>query len=464
MFRFSRLPQAGAFARGHSRVARRYQQRDKRGDESRAGAARLDLAHGQCRDPGARDLGRRAPKTQRPRDPRRHGQDDQAAPGIARHLREGRPRRARRPGARGDRHHLGLPAQAHVGHRGRLGDFLADQGARSRDAQRHGPHHDGTQGAIRRADGFFQSRRDGEEAARRRVTPMTKRRMLVGLLGANIQGSMSPALFADAFAAAGIDGYYHLLDADRLPGRLPQLFEAIKTAGFIGANVTFPFKQEIIPLLDAVDPSAAQVGAVNTVMFAPDGRATGYNFDRAGWRNSFDESIGGASAKDATVVQIGAGGAGRAVAFALMDLGVADLVLHDLDTARANALRADLSSHYGASRCRLAQDLQRDIAAAAGVVNATQVGMRGFPGNPVPVAALKAAHWAADVIYTPLQTEFLKAAAAKGARTLNGTGMCVHQAVAVFAQLTGVTPDPARLRRAFATAVAARDAALAAAS
>ena len=286
----------------------------------------------------------------------------------------------------------------------------------------------------------------------------SKRRMLVGLLGANIQGSMSPALFADAFAAAGIDGYCHLLDADRLPGRLPQLFEAIKTAGFIGANVTFPFKQEIIPLLDAVDPSAAQVGAVNTVVFAPDGRSTGYNFDRAGWRNSFVESIGSASAKDATVVQIGAGGAGRAVAFALMDLGVADLVLHDLDTARANALKADLARHYGASRCRLAQDLARDIAAAAGVVNATQVGMRGFPGNPVSVTALKASHWAADVIYTPMQTEFLKAAAAKGARTLNGSGMCVHQAVEAFRQLTGVAPDPARLRRAFATAVAARDA------
>jgi shikimate dehydrogenase len=289
-----------------------------------------------------------------------------------------------------------------------------------------------------------------------------KRRMLVGLLGANIQGSMSPALFADAFAAAGIDGYYHLLDADLLPGRLRQLFEAIKTAGFIGANVTFPFKQEIMPLLDAVDPSAAQVGAVNTVVIAPDGRTTGYNFDRAGWRNGFVESIGSASAKDATVVQIGAGGAGRAVAFALMDLGVAELVLHDLDPARANALKADLASHYGAARCRLAQDLERDIAAAAGVVNATQVGMRGFPGNPVPVAALRAAHWAADVIYTPLQTEFLKAAAAKGARTLNGSGMCVHQAVEAFAQLTGVKPDPARLHRAFATAVAARDAAFAA--
>jgi shikimate dehydrogenase len=292
----------------------------------------------------------------------------------------------------------------------------------------------------------------------------SQRRMLVGLLGANIQGSMSPALFADAFAAAGIDGYYHLLDADHLPGRLPQLYEAIKTAGFIGANVTFPFKQEIIPLLDAIDPSAAQVGAVNTVVIASDGCATGYNFDRSGWRSSFNERIGSGSAKDATVVQIGAGGAGRAVAFALMDLGVADLVLHDLDTARADALKADLSRHYGTSRCRLAQDLERDIAAAAGVVNATQVGMRGFPGNPVPVAALKASHWAADVIYTPMQTEFLKAAAAKGARTLNGSGMCVHQAVEAFAQLTGVAPDPARLHRAFATAVAARDAAFPAAT
>ena len=116
---------------------------------------------------------------------------------------------------------------------------------------------------------------------------MTKRRMLVGLLGANIQGSLSPALFAEAFTAAGIDGYYHLLDADRLrERRLPQLLAAIKAAGFAGANVTYPFKQEIIPLLDAIDESAAEVGAVNTVVIAPDGRTTGYNFDRAGWRNS----------------------------------------------------------------------------------------------------------------------------------------------------------------------------------
>ena len=250
--------------------------------------------------------------------------------------------------------------------------------------------------------------------------------MLVGLIGANIQGSMSPALFADAFAAAGIDGYYHLIDVDRLPGRsLPQLLEAIGTAGFAGANVTYPFKQQIIPLLDAVDPEAKQVGAVNTVAIA-DGRTTGYNFDRRGWRNSFVESLGRDSARGRTVVQVGAGGAGRAVAFALMDLGVAVLVIHDLDAARADALRAELILHYGPSRCCIAGDLERNIAAADGVVNATQVGMRGFPGCPVPIPALKAAHWAADVIYTPIETAFLKAASAAGARVLNGGGMCVH--------------------------------------
>ena len=293
---------------------------------------------------------------------------------------------------------------------------------------------------------------------------MLKRRMLIGLLGANIQGSMSPALFAAAFNAAGIDGYYHLLDADLLrERRLPHLLDAIKAAGFTGANVTYPFKQEIMPLLDAIDASAAEVGAVNTVTIAPDGRTTGYNFDRAGWRNSFAATLGADSAEGKTVVQIGAGGAGRAVAFALMDLGVGNLIIHDLDQARAAALRADLAKHRGAACCRLADDLAHDIAAADGVVKATQVGMRGFPGNPVPVAALQSRHWAADVIYTPLQTEFLRAAAAKGGRTLNGSGMCLHQAVAAFRQLTGVAPDLA-MQRALSTAVAEFDGTRAAAS
>lgn len=288
-----------------------------------------------------------------------------------------------------------------------------------------------------------------------------KRRILLGLIGANITRSLAPALFADAFAAAGIDGFYHLIDVDRLPGRgLPQLLDAIKAAGFAGANITYPFKQDVLTLLDTVDPQAAQVGAVNTVTIAPDGRTTGYNTDRHGWRESFAESLGPGSAQGATVVLVGAGGAGRAVAFALMDLGVAKLLIHDLDRTRAETLKADLSRHCGASRCGVTDDLTRDIAGADGVVNASQTGMAGFPGNPIPMTAFDAGQWAADVVYTPIETEFIKAAGAKGARVLTGGGMCVHQAVEAFRLLTGVKPDLASMHRSFARALAAGEGAV----
>jgi shikimate dehydrogenase len=272
-------------------------------------------------------------------------------------------------------------------------------------------------------------------------------------------GSLSPALFADTFAATGLDGFYHLMDIDRLPGReLAVLLAAIKTAGFAGANITHPFKHAVMALIDTVDPQAAEVGAVNTVAIAPDGRTTGYNFDRPGWRDSFAETFGRDAAAGATVVLVGAGGAGHAVAFALMDLGVGELVIHDRDSVRAQALADRLVRYCGASRCRVGVDLAREIAAADGVVNATQTGMRGFPGNPVPIAALEASHWCADVIYTPIETEFLQAAAAKGARVLHGGGMCVHTGLAAFRLFTGIEPGIARMHRAFAAALVARDA------
>jgi quinate/shikimate dehydrogenase (NAD+) len=287
---------------------------------------------------------------------------------------------------------------------------------------------------------------------------MSQRRMLVGLIGANIMGSLSPALFADAFAAAGIDGLYHLMDAARLPMRsLPAVLEAVKLTGFSGLNVTYPFKQDIIPLLDAIDPEAKEVGAVNTVVIDANLRTTGYNFDRRGWRNAFAEKFGAESARGATAVLVGAGGAGRAVSCALLDLGIGSLIIHDQDAKRAQTLAAELTKVARGSRISVSQDLAHDIASADGVINATQNGMRGFPGNPVPSSALKASHWAADVIYTPIDTEFIKAATAKGCSTMSGDGMCVHQAVEAFRQFTGITPDLARMHEAFAAGLAERE-------
>jgi shikimate dehydrogenase len=282
---------------------------------------------------------------------------------------------------------------------------------------------------------------------------MTTRRMLVGLIGANITKSLAPALHADAFAAAKIDGYYHLMDVDRLPGRnLADLLAAVKAAGFVGTNVTFPFKQDVLSLIDSVDPDAREMGAVNTVCITPDGRTVGYNTDKLGFRRGFEEGLGRVSAEAATVVIVGAGGAGRAVAFALMELGAAQLILHDREPEQAEKLARDLASRYGAASCRLAKDLDKEIAVAQGVVNATPIGMHGFPGNPIPESALRPDHWAADVIYTPIKTDFLKAAAARGARILTGGGMCVYQAAEAFRLFTRIEPDVSRMHRAFASA------------
>src|SRR5262245_49991644 len=282
--------------------------------------------------------------------------------------------------------------------------------------------------------------------------------MLIGLIGSNIMGSLSPALFAEAFATAGIDGFYHLMDADQLPmPRLSALLDSVIIAGFSGINVTYPFKQEIIPLLDAIDPEAREVGAVNTVVIDENGRTTGFNFDRRGWRNAFIEKFGADSARGATVGLVGAGGAGRAVSCALMDLGIAKLVIHDQDSNRAEALVAELGAHFPAQLVSVSKDLERDIASADGVVHATQTGMRRFPVNPVPPSALKASHRAADVIYTPIDTEFINTASTKGCRTMSGDGMCVHQAVEAFRQFTGLTPDLARMHKAFAAGLVARE-------
>lgn len=288
---------------------------------------------------------------------------------------------------------------------------------------------------------------------------MTERRVLIGLIGANIAKSLSPALHQDAFGAAGIDGYYHLMDVERLPGRWPaQLLDAVKAIGFAGVNVTYPFKQEVLVLLDRVDAEAAQIGAVNTVTIAADGKTTGYNTDRRGFRRHFEAGLGRGAAKGASAVLVGAGGAGRAVAFALMDLDIGELAVYDCQEVQMNALVADLRENFGASRCRPVEDLARDVAAADGVVNATPVGMTGILGNPVPTSVLGPDHWAADVIYSPIETEFIKAAAARGARVLTGGGMCVYQAAEAFRLFSGLEPDIERMHRTFARALEARDA------
>jgi shikimate dehydrogenase len=282
------------------------------------------------------------------------------------------------------------------------------------------------------------------------------KRILVGLLGANIGQSLAPALHEDAAAAAGMVGHYHLMDVDGpRPRTLPELLAAVRTAGFAGVNVTFPFKEAVIPLLDEVSPEAAEIGAVNTVVFDPAGRSTGHNTDRSGFRAAFLAAFGADAVRGKAVLQLGAGGAGRAVAFALRDLGVSSLRLYDRDIQRARNLCADLGGS-----CEVLDAPEPAAASVAGIVNATPIGMTGHDGLPMTPEVVQSHQVVADVIYTPLETEFVKAAKAKGARTMGGAGMCVHQAVRAFELFTGRTPDLARMDRAFLAAAAKREEAL----
>ena len=279
-----------------------------------------------------------------------------------------------------------------------------------------------------------------------RAKEMKMERRLVGLIGANIMKSLSPRLIEDCFAAAGLRGHYHLMDLDRLPGRgLADLFNGAKATGFIGLNITRPCKEEIIPMLDAVSPEARETGAVNTVKIAPDGRTEGFNTDRIGFRISVEERFGRDAVAGKPVVLVGAGGAGRAVAFATLDLGVDPLLVFDVAADRAGRLTDELN-RGGKGKARRIESLEEAIPSAAGVINATPIGMVGIGGNPVPANLVTAKHFAADVIYSPLETEFIKAAKRAGARTMGGDGMLLHQGVEAFRIFTGITPDVSRIR------------------
>jgi shikimate dehydrogenase len=248
------------------------------------------------------------------------------------------------------------------------------------------------------------------------------------------------------------------MDLDRLPGRrLDEFLSAARIAGFAGVNITYPCKETALALVDAVSPEARQIGAINTVTFDRDGRATGHNTDRIGFLRSFEDTLGRVAVEGRTVLLIGAGGAGRSVGFALLDLGAECVLVHDKDGARADVLVASLVTQFKRSCSRAAPDIVAALSRVAGVVNATPVGMIGIPGNPIPMDRIGPHHWVADVIYTPLETELIRAAREKGARVLGGAGMCVHQAAEAFRLFTRLAPDVARMRRTFIIAARARD-------
>ena len=276
--------------------------------------------------------------------------------------------------------------------------------------------------------------------------------ILLGLIGAQISGSRSPVLHQSEAAAQGYSGIYRLIDLDALgleSASLPELLRFAKICGFAGVNITYPCKQAIIPHLDELSDHARILGSVNTVAFR-NGRSFGHNTDWSGYAQAFRGGLEGV--KLDRVVQFGAGGAGSAVAYGLLSLGVARLTLIDQDEARARAIALQFSKVFPTQIIECGSDAHAAVALADGIVNTTPVGMEKFPGTPFPADWLHASHWVSEIVYFPLETELLARARALGCRTLDGAGMNINQAAEAFRVMTGLTADIDRMKFFFEAA------------
>ena len=272
-------------------------------------------------------------------------------------------------------------------------------------------------------------------------------KLLIGLIGAGIQRSLSPALQEDEARHHGVQLHYQLIDLDQAGvtvEALPGLITAARIMGFAGLNITFPCKQAVIPLLDDLSEEARTIGAVNTIV-REGNRFVGHNTDGPGWAWGFRRALPDADLS--RVVLVGAGGAGAACADAVLRLGARELRIVDQDAARSQALAA----RFGG---RAFTNVSAAFDGASGVIHATPVGMLGHPGMPFPAELLRPSHWVSEVVYVPLETELLKAARRIGCRTADGGHMNVGQAVRGFKLFTGLDADPARMDAHFRRLVA----------
>jgi shikimate dehydrogenase len=271
------------------------------------------------------------------------------------------------------------------------------------------------------------------------------KKMLLGLIGAGIQRSLSPALHEEEGSHHGLRVHYQLIDLE-LAGAgveaLPELLRAARIMGFAGLNVTYPCKQSVMPLLDGLSEEAKAIGAVNTIV--RDGeRLVGHNTDGSGWSWGLRRALPRADLR--RVVLVGAGGAGSACGDAVLRFGAGQLVIFDRDAARAAALAARLNAHLPGNRAAAAANLGAALAGASGLIHATPTGMAGTPGMALPAALLERSLWVSEVVYVPLETELLRAARRAGCAAMDGGHMTVGQAIGAFRLFTGRDADPARM-------------------
>lgn len=281
------------------------------------------------------------------------------------------------------------------------------------------------------------------------LAPRLTRRVLLGLLGHPISHSAAPAMHEAAGDSVGLRVLYQSLDIPGLDSAgLRRVLDGARELGFAGINVTFPYKEAVLPLLDELSPTARAIAAVNTVVVT-DGKLIGHNTDATGFAAVLRSELGATIA--GPVALIGTGGMGRAAAFALAECGVA-LRLFDTDPVKAESLARDLS---GLTTVSLPSDLPALLHGAAGLVNATPIGMLPDRGMPVPAALLHAGIWIVDAVYNPLITPLLGAGREVGARIVTGRSLALHQGLDAFRLFTGLVAPRGPMENAFDAVIAA---------
>src|SRR5436305_2235038 len=284
------------------------------------------------------------------------------------------------------------------------------------------------------------------------VTPKSAQPLLVGLIGSPIMSSAAPAMHEAAAEEIGLRAQYRLIEiagADQT--KLRAMLEGVRLLGFSGVNVTFPYKEAVIPLLDALAPGAAAIGTANTVVVR-DGKLTGHNTDATGFAAAFKAVL--SDPGEAPVALIGAGGVGREIGFALAELGARALNIFDSDAGKARALAVRLKARMAVRVCR---DVAEALEGAGGVINGTPIGMLPNRDSPVAAELLHAGLWVADAVYTPLWTPLLQAARAKGCRVMTGRELCIYQAADAFRLFTGLEASRERIGAAFDAVIAKRN-------
>jgi shikimate dehydrogenase len=259
----------------------------------------------------------------------------------------------------------------------------------------------------------------------------------LGLIGAGIGRSLTPFLQEATAQMLGLRLEYQLFDtpADQAHGLHAQL-EQRQAQGLIGVNITHPFKEVAFGLVQVHDPMVQRIGAINTVRF---GDWQGFNTDYSGFIRAYRHVR--QHKPPGSVLLVGAGGAGKAVGFALHKLGASQILIVDTDQNKAQGLAAALSQAGANASAQSTLSSHTD-----GLVNCTPLGMYQYPGNPIPEECIGQQTWAFDAIYTPLETDFLALSRAKGLEIINGAELMFYQALDAFEIWTDRTPNEAPLR------------------